>query len=83
MTNLWVNRLIGDSGLPETGKINGGGVWRHYAYQKFPDWVVSNKPIPEGHRKTFAIWSHYEEGGKLLPSGLTGPVRLMEMFEAK
>jgi len=78
VTNLWVNRLIGDSALPETGKINGGGVWRHYAYQKFPDWVVSDQPIPEGHRKTFATWSHYEKGGKLLPSGLTGPVRLMK-----
>ena len=81
VTNLWVNRLIGDSALPETGKINGGGVWRHYAYQKFPDWVVSNEPIPEGHRKTFATWSHYEKGGKLLPSGLMGPVRLMNRVE--
>jgi len=81
VTNLWANRLIGDSALPETGKINGGGVWQRYAYQKFPDWVVSNKPIPEGHRKTFATWSHYEKGGKLLPSGLMGPVRLMKRVE--
>jgi len=82
VTNLWVNRLIGDSALPETGKINGGGVWRHYAYERFPDWVVSNKPIPEGHRRTFATWSHYEKGGKLLPSGLMGPVRLMNRVES-
>jgi len=83
LTNLWVNKLIGESRFPETGEIHGAGAWRRYAYQKFPDWVLSEKPIPEGHRKTFAIWSHYEEGGKLLPSGLTGPVRLMKLLEAK
>ncbi|WP_168442151.1 glycosyl hydrolase [Pontiella desulfatans] len=83
VTNLWVNKLIGESRFPESGKIHGAGAWRKYAYQKFPDWVLSEKPIPEGHRKTFAVWSHYEEGGELLPSGLTGPVRLMEMSETK
>jgi len=81
VTNLWVNKLIGESRFPETGKIHGSGAWRKYAYQKFPDWVSSNTPIPEGHRKTFAVWSHYEEGGELLPSGLTGPVRVMKCVE--
>ncbi len=81
VTNLWVNRLIGDSALPETGKINGGGVWRRYAYEQFPEWVLSGQPAPQGHRQTFATWSHYEEGGQLLPSGLMGPVRFMERVE--
>ena len=81
VTNLWVNRLIGDSALPETGKINGGGVWRRYAYEQFPEWVVSGQPAPQGHRQTFATWSHYEEGGELVPSGLVGPVRFMTRVE--
>ncbi len=80
VTNLWVNRLIGDSSLPETGKRS---KWKSQAYERFPDWVLEGTPIPEGHRRTFAPWNHYDKGGKLQPSGLIGPVRLMEMYDTQ
>ena len=81
VTNLWVNRLIGDASLPETGKIHGGGVWRRFAYEEFPEWILSGQPAPKGHRQTFATWSHYHSGGELVPSGLIGPVRFMQRVE--
>jgi hypothetical protein len=79
-SNLWVNKLIGDSSLPETGKRS---KWNKEAYQTFPDWIFSGQAAPpKGHRTTFATWNHYDEGGKLLPSGLMGPVRLMVIGKA-
>ena len=80
VTNLWVNKLIGDSSLPETGKRS---KWNKEAYESFPDWIISGQAAPpKGHRTTFATWNHYDEGGKLLPSGLMGPVRLMVIGKA-
>jgi hypothetical protein len=78
VTNLWVNRLIGDAALPETGKRS---KWKNEAYERFPDWVLNGTPIPEGHRRTFAPWNHYDKGGELVPSGLLGPVRVMKRIE--
>jgi len=78
VTNLWVNRLIGDAALPETGKRS---KWKNEAYERFPDWVLNGTPIPDGHRRTFAPWNHYDKGGKLMPSGLQGPIRLMKHVE--
>ncbi|HEU5081098.1 MAG TPA: glycosyl hydrolase [Opitutaceae bacterium] len=75
VTNLWVNRLIGDEQLPadrEWMKVpNRGG----FALKAYPDWFLRGERSPVG-RVTFATWKHYEKDASLLPSGLLGPVAL-------
>lgn len=66
VTNLWVNRLIGDESLPDDGIVDG----------EWPEWLLNGKPRP-GKRYTFTTWKHYTADSPLQPSGLLGPVRIM------
>ncbi len=75
VTNLWVNRLIGDEQLPldrEWRKVERRNGWALAAY---PDWLQRGERSPTG-RVTFATWKHYEADAPLLPSGLLGPVAI-------
>lgn len=63
VTNLWINRLIGDEHLPDDGIV--GGQW--------PEWFLKGEPRPS-KRYTFATWRHYSADSPLQPSGLLGPV---------
>ncbi|HEX2101831.1 MAG TPA: hypothetical protein VHF69_14255, partial [Candidatus Synoicihabitans sp.] len=75
VTNLWVNRLIGDEQLPpdrEWTKVPRRGGW---ALKAYPEWFKRGERSPVG-RVTFATWKHYEKDAPLLPSGLLGPVTL-------
>lgn len=66
VTNLWVNRLIGDEQLPDDGIV--GDQW--------PAWLLAGEPRPS-KRYTFTTWKHYTADSPLQPSGLLGPVRLL------
>jgi len=71
VTNLWVNRLIGDEQYPEDIE------WMEGKYlNKWPDWLNNPKQRPESSRVTFTTWKHWNKDDKLLPSGLIGPVSL-------
>jgi hypothetical protein len=75
VTNLWVNRLIGDEQLPtdrEWTKVpHRGGL----ALKTYPDWFQRGERSPIG-RITFTTWKHYEKDAPLLSSGLLGPVTI-------
>jgi hypothetical protein len=71
VTNLWVNRMIGDEQLPEDSDRNPDGTLKIW-----PSWLSEDKPSPTG-RQTFASWRLWKKGDPLLPSGLLGPVRLV------
>ena len=70
VTNLWVNRMIGDETLPEDSSRNPNGTLKEW-----PQWVQEGKPSPTG-RHTFTSWRLWKASDPLQESGLLGPVTL-------
>ncbi len=78
VANLWINRLIGDEHLPRDVELKAGGL-----IQSWPSWLLEGKPSPTG-RRTFVTWYRWRAQDPLVPSGLLGPVRIVEgSFEAQ
>ena len=68
VTNLWINRMIGDEQLPEDSDRNPDGTLKAW-----PAWLEADKPSPTG-RLTFTSHRLWKKGDALVPSGLLGPV---------
>jgi hypothetical protein len=70
VTNLWVNRMLGDEELAEDSVRNPDGTLKAW-----PRWVEEGKLSPSG-RFTFTSWRLWKKGEPLVESGLLGPVVL-------
>ena len=80
VTNLWVNRMVGDEQQPDDcewmaprrqcGDAAGQGI------KHIPDWVWTGGPRPQKERYTFVTWKFYNRDTPLLESGMLGPVAL-------
>ncbi len=70
VTNLWINRMIGDENLPEDSDRNANGTLKAW-----PKWLLEGKSSPTG-RQSFTSWRLYKKGAPLRESGLLGPVTL-------
>jgi len=67
VANLWINRLIGDAAIPGDGPKN--GTW--------PEWLLKDRKRP-GKRYTFVTSEVFTKDSPLSPSGLLGPVSILE-----
>jgi hypothetical protein len=70
VTNLWINRQIGDEQLPEDSDRNPNGTLKAW-----PQWLLEGKSSPTG-RYTFTSWRLWKKDDPLAPSGLLGPVTI-------
>lgn len=68
VVNLWANRMIGDEQLPDDGVKNG----------RWPEWLLEGKTRASG-RYTFVPRHFYDRNSPLQPSGLLGPVKIIQM----
>ena len=78
VTNLWVNRMVGDEQQPDDcewmpprqqcNDAAGQGI------KYIPAWVWTGGPRPQKERYTFTTWKFYNRDTPLLESGLLGPV---------
>ncbi len=65
VTNLWVNRLIGDDNLPAYSKNT----------REFPKWLTDGEAPPSNIPfRTLSVTKIWKATDKLVPSGLIGPV---------
>lgn len=82
VTNLWVNRMIGDEEEPDDVEWSepfsfGGAAGRPDIgrfMKRVPDWLQQGKPRPSKNRQAVISFKFYEKDAQLLPSGLLGPV---------
>lgn len=84
VTNLWVNRMVGDEHEPDDME------WSEeirYSYApgspvlgrdllKVPEWLEKGEPRPSSGRHTVVNFKFFTADSPLLPSGLLGPVTI-------
>jgi len=79
VTNLWVNRMIGDAHYPEDL------VWKAGAgtgiVKEWPGWLLKGEERPPTERISWSTRKDYSKDDPLLPSGLIGPVQLIFSME--
>lgn len=76
VTNLWVNRLIGDVKKMDALGVTYRGL--NSVIAQWPAWVMQDAP-PAGAPVSFATWRQWDATDPLQPSGLLGPVSLLKV----
>jgi len=85
VTNLWVNRMVGDEFEPDDTEWGQPFVYPYAPGKpvigrmlaRVPSWLTEGKPRPSPGRRTFVSFKFFTKTTPLLSSGLLGPVRLL------
>ena len=91
VTNLWPNRMIGDEQEPDdiewseplTYTFAPGSPTAGRYMAKLPEWLSNGTPRPSKGRKTVGCFKFFTKDSPLLPSGLLGPVEIIQTFGNK
>ena len=91
VTNLWVNRMVGDEFEPDDAEWGEPFVYPYAPGKpvigrmlaRVPQWLTEGKPRPPSGRRTFVSFKFFTKDTPLLPSGLLGPVKLEGAPSAK
>ena len=79
-----INRLIGDELYPEDLDYNkfehphSGNIFNFHSQNGIPQWMQEGSERPNSKRKTFSYVKFHHKDSPLVPSGLLGPVRIIE-----
>ena len=85
VTNLWVNRMIGDEQEPDDTEWSEPFVYDYAPgnpevgrfMKSIPQWLSAGSPRPSKGRRTVVSFKFFKKTDSLLPSGLLGPVRML------
>ncbi len=77
VTNTWANRLIGDEQQPDDCIWLPGHFGGRFL-KEFPDWFLKNELRPSKGRYCFTTWNYFTKDSPLQPSGLLGPVTIVQ-----
>lgn len=87
VTNLWVNRMIGDE--QEEDDVEWSDLFKYsyapgspavgYFMKSVPEWLSKGLPRPSKNRKAVVSFKFYDKDAPLLPSGLLGPVVILQL----
>ena len=78
VANVWANRLIGDEQEAPDCEWIAGERGNGASLKEFPEWFLKGEPRPSKGRFCFTTWNYFTKDSPLTPSGLLGPVRLLE-----
>lgn len=81
VTNLWVNRLIGDQQFPGLYEYEPTVKPGEGLITEIPAWLTGKQRRPETPAKTFTVFRYQTKESPLLESGLIGPVTLQFAVE--
>jgi len=80
VVNVWANRLIGDEQEPsDVAHSDAPAADSGELLLAYPDWFAKGVAArPSKGRRCFVTWNYFSKDSPLVPSGLVGPVRILE-----